>query len=267
MRARRRWSPRRPSHARVASKPAQTQLLRQHVAPGVAALEAETTVGLKALVTFDRIVASFWYSLLQVRSLSLSFSRPPTSLSRIAPSSVTPRRCPRAQLLTPLKIGWGAYGLVLYERANRCKGGSDLNELLDVFVFCFVFTLGFSFIHLIIWTFGFMLKFDAVRDYVRAKFVDFDATSGLAYPVATEFFDRVIMRNRQQTEHDARVKECARLRRERKLVESKLTSIDEQVRLSSRARCCASCLASRPPALYSSNNSRTSTKSRSTRRI
>ena len=200
-------------------------------------------------------------------SLSLSLSRPPTSLSRIAPSSVTPRRCPRAQLLTPLKIGWGAYGLVLYERANRCKGGSDLNELLDVFVFCFVFTLGFSFIHLIIWTFGFMLKFDAVRDYVRAKFVDFDATSGLAYPVATEFFDRVIMRNRQQTEHDARVKECARLRRERKLVESKLTSIDEQVRLSSRARCCASCLASRPPALYSSNNSRTSTKSRSTRRI
>ena len=180
---------------------------------------------------------------------------------------MTPRRCPRAQLLTPLKIGWGAYGLVLYERANRCKGGSDLNELLDVFVFCFVFTLGFSFIHLIIWTFGFMLKFDAVRDYVRAKFVDFDATSGLAYPVATEFFDRVIMRNRQQTEHDARVKECARLRRERKLVESKLTSIDEQVRLSSRARCCASCLASRPPALYSSNNSRTSTKSRSTRRI
>ena len=110
-----------------------------------------------------------------------------------------------------------------------------MNELLDVFVFYFVFTLGFSFIHLIIWTFGFMLKFDAVRDYVRAKFVDFDATSGLAYPVATEFFDRVIMRNRQQ-EHDARVKECARLRRERKLVESKLTSIDEQVRLSSRAR-------------------------------
>ena len=39
------------------------------------------------------------------------------------------------------------------------------------------------------------------------------------------------------------------------------------IRLSSRARCCASCLASRPPALYSSNNSRTSTKSRSTRRI
>ena len=125
---------------------------------------------------------------------------------------------------------------MLYERANRCKGGSDLNELLDVFVFYFVFTLGFSFIHLIVWTFGFMLKFDAVRDYVRAKFVDFDATSGLAYPVATEFFDRVIMRNRQQTEHDARVKECARLRRERKLVESKLTSIDEQVRLVSRAR-------------------------------
>ena len=38
----------------------------------VAALEAETTVGLKALVTFDRIVASFWYSLLQVGAL---FSR------------------------------------------------------------------------------------------------------------------------------------------------------------------------------------------------
>lgn len=177
-------------------------------------------------------MASWWYSLLQViRALR------PLRVARASLMMFAARGFVLLQLLTPVKIGWGAYGLVLYERANRCEGGSYLKELLDVFVFCFVFTLGFAFVHLVIWVFGFVLKLEAVREYVRGKFVEFDTTSGLSFPVATEFFDRVIMRSRQQTEYDARAKECARLRRERKLVEGKLATLDEQVRRAATAFC------------------------------
>ena len=94
VRARRRWSPRRPSHARVA--------VETRADP---ALAPARRAGRRGSRGRDHRRSQ---SPCDVRShrrellvqpptgqiLSLSLSRPPTSFSRIAPSSVTPRRCP-----------------------------------------------------------------------------------------------------------------------------------------------------------------------------
>jgi len=108
--------------------------------------QAETAAGLHALVTFDNIVGSYWYSLLQT--------------------------------LTPIKIGWGIYGFILYHKANRCDGGSYLNDLLVIYVFYFVFTLMFTLVQLVVWIVGFFLRLKVVSDAVRDQCEKFDAQSG-----------------------------------------------------------------------------------------
>jgi len=159
--------------------------------------QAETAAGLHALVTFDNIVGSYWYSLLQT--------------------------------LTPVKIGWGIYGFILYHKANRCDGGSYLNDLLVIYVFYFVFTLMFTLVQLVVWIVGFFLRLKVVSEAVRNQCEKFDAQSGFSIAIATLFFDKVVMRSRQDTQHQARVKECIRLKRERKIVEAKLAGIDAQL--------------------------------------
>ena len=57
-------------------------------------------------------------------------------------------------MLTPLKIAWGIYGLVIYYSGDTCRGKDYLAILLSFYQFYFVLTLQYTVLQFVLWLAG-----------------------------------------------------------------------------------------------------------------
>ena len=171
-----------------------TSLLRKHTSGVAAAAKVEELIGLEALVVTDSIVDSCWYTLLQV--------------------------------LTPVKIGWGVYGLVIYYTGNTCRGDDYLAVLLKVYVFYFILTLQFSVLQFVLWAAGYVLQLSAVYNAILDACDKSDEKMGLQTPVAGPLFARVVMRNHKSTSKRLRRRKRANLEHEVKAAAARLAAAE-----------------------------------------
>lgn len=157
-------------------------------------IRAKAAAGQHALVIYDEITGSVWYSIFKI--------------------------------LTPVKVGWGFYGLSLFYDGLRCARSEAVEVLFDIWEFYFVFTLLFTLLAIVFWIISAALQLKAVAAAVRGVCIGLDAATGLSYPIFTVVFDKVVMRSKEDTIQRARLADKHRLEGERAKVNARLAMID-----------------------------------------